>query len=94
MNLLWCILAVFPSFNINEVSKVIFTNVPLGHPEFKGFLSLDVYLESVGITCFSLILLCNVITEALINLLKLEASLLINKKYLVNSFHANTCDNW
>lgn len=55
-----------------------FTNVPLGHPEFKGFLALVVYLGFVAITYFSLILLGNFITISLINLLKLEASTLIN----------------
>lgn len=59
--------------------SIIYTNVTLDHPEFKGFLSLDVYLEFVEVTYFSIILLCDFINIASVNLLKLEASTLINK---------------
>lgn len=79
MSLLRCPLAGFQHLIYMRTISIISTNVTLDHPEFKGFLSLDVCLEFVGVTYFSVILLCDFITIVSSNLLKFESSTLINK---------------
>ena len=64
MSLLRCPLAGFQHLIYMRTVSIISTNITLDYPEFKGFLSLDVYPEFVGKTYFSVILLCDFITIA------------------------------